>query len=233
MLTVAILAGGLATRMRPATETIPKSLLDVAGEPFVYHQLRLLQRRGITRVVFCLGYLGGQIESAVGDGSQFGLSVSYSYDGPELLGTGGALRRALPLFGESFFVLYGDSYLPCDFATVQAAFRESGKPALMTVFRNEGRFDASNVIFENGIIVRYDKKEKNPRMQHIDYGLGILTANDLEYCIPAGTKYDLADLYRVLLERGHLAGYEVFERFYEIGSPQGLRELAERIGFLP
>ena len=114
-LPVAILAGGLATRLRPITEKIPKSLVDVAGEPFIVRQLDYLFRQRVRDVVLCIGYLGEMIEAVVGDGSRFGLRVSYSIDGPILLGTGGALRRAAPLLGEAFFVLYGDSYLPVDY----------------------------------------------------------------------------------------------------------------------
>src|SRR6187431_438884 len=133
MLSVAILAGGLATRLRPITETIPKALVEVAGVPFIARQLDYLRAQGIPRAVLCVSYRGEQIEAAIGDGRDFGLEVRYSYDGPKLLGTGGALKRALPLLGERFFILYGDSFLPVDFGAVEAAFRASGKPALMTV----------------------------------------------------------------------------------------------------
>src|SRR5579872_5855079 len=138
MLPVAILAGGLATRLRPLTDKIPKALVDVNGEPFIAHQLRLLASRGIPRVVLCLGYRGEMVRDFVGDGWEFGLQVNYSFDGPELRGTAGAIHQALPLLGDSFFVLYGDSYLPCDYAAVEQAFLTSGKTALMTVFCNEG-----------------------------------------------------------------------------------------------
>ena len=127
-LPVAILAGGLATRLRPVTEDTPKALLDVAGKPFVVRQLEYLRQQGIVRVVLCVGYLGEQIRAVVGDGSALGLEVLYSWDGPQLLGTGGALRHALSALGEQFMVLYGDSYLPIDFrrwsgATWKAASR--------------------------------------------------------------------------------------------------------------
>ncbi len=226
MLPVAILAGGLATRMRPLTETVPKSMLQVAGEPFINHQLRLLAGQGIRRVILCIGYLGERIREHVGDGSAFGLQVEYSQDPPRhLLGTGGAILHALPLLGTAFFVLYGDSYLPCDFAAVQDAFWRSRKPALMTVFQNENRWDVSNVRFENGAIRTYDKTLQTPEMRHIDYGLGILTAEVLTTYSPP---LDLADVYADLVHKGKLSGFEVSERFYEIGSMKGLKE-AERI----
>jgi NDP-sugar pyrophosphorylase family protein len=147
MLPIAILAGGLATRLRPITETIPKALIEVAGEPFLAHQLRLLRRYGFERVVLCVGYLGEMIQAFAGNGAAFGLRVEYAFDGPQLLGTGGALRRALPLLGERFAVIYGDSYLPCDYQAALAAFDDSGKLGLMSVYRNEGRWDTSNVEF--------------------------------------------------------------------------------------
>jgi N-acetyl-alpha-D-muramate 1-phosphate uridylyltransferase len=224
-LPVALLAGGLATRLRPVTETIPKSLVEVAGRPFVEHQLALLARHGITRVVLCLGHLGEQVEALLGDGARFGLSLAYSYDGDTLLGTGGALRRALPLLGDALFVLYGDSYLDCDYTAIGAAFRAacaSGKAGLMTVFRNDRQFDDSNVVFRDGQIVRYDKVWV-PDMSHIDYGLGALRA-DVLAAHPAGERFDLARVYQDLIARGELVGYEVSERFYEIGSHAGLAD---------
>lgn len=223
---VAILAGGLATRLRPITEKIPKSLVEVAGEPFIRHQLRLLRNSGIERVVLCAGHLGEMIEDEVGDGADFGLRVSYSFDGPKLLGTGGALRRAREQLGPAFFVLYGDSYLPCDYAGIQRAFSASGKPALMTVFANGDQYDASNVVYHDGRIAAYSKTERLPAMRWIDYGLSVLTEPILER-IPADVKTDLADIFTELARTGELAGYETPERFYEIGSFSGLRELNE------
>lgn len=225
---LALLAGGLATRLRPMTVTMPKSMVEVAGQPFIAHQLRLLARNAITDVVLCIGHLGEQIEAFVGDGHGFGCNVRYAHDGARPLGTGGALRQALPLLGQSFFVMYGDSYLDVDFRAVYAGFLRAGRPALMTVFRNDGRWDASNVEFADGVIRRYDKVERTAAMRHIDYGLGILTAAALGERAP-DTPFDLADLYRDLLARGMLAGYEVSERFYEIGSPAGLAETSAHL----
>jgi NDP-sugar pyrophosphorylase family protein len=226
VLPVAILAGGLATRLRPVTESIPKALIEVNGEPFLAHQLRLLRDRGIQRAVVCAGYLGERIRSFAGAGEAFGLRIDYSFDGPVLLGTGGAIRRALPLLGESFFVVYGDSYLPCDYAAVAEAFRGSGKSALMTVFRNEGRWDSSNVEFSGGRILAYDKVRRTPRMRHIDYGLGAFSREAFA-AVPEDRPSDLAALYQDLLLRGDLAACEVGRRFYEIGSWEGIRELEE------
>lgn len=223
MLPVAILAGGLATRLRPITETIPKALVEVAAEPFICHQLGYLHAQGIRRVVLCIGYLGEMIRTVVGDGSKFGLDVSYSPDGPNLLGTGGALRQALPLLGEQFFVLYGDSFLPVDFSAVEQAFLNSKKSALMTVLENGNRWDKSNVLFREGELLEYNKHAPRPEMAFIDYGLGVLTSRVLEI-YPAGQAFDLAEVYHALSLQGQLAGYEVHERFYEIGSHSGLKE---------
>jgi len=222
-LPVAILAGGLATRLRPLTERIPKALVDVAGKPFVEHQLDLLRRRGVNRIVLCVGYLGDMVEAALGDGSRWGIDVRYAFDGETLLGTGGALRKALPLLGERFLVLYGDSYLDCDYAAVEEAFVASGKLGLMTVFRNANQWDRSNVVFTDGRIVRYDKRTPTPDMAYIDYGLGALQAKAFD-AYPTELAIDLATIYQGLLARNELAGFEVTQRFYEVGSPAGLEE---------
>jgi MurNAc alpha-1-phosphate uridylyltransferase len=221
MLPVAILAGGLATRLRPLTETIPKAMVQVNGEPFAFHQLRLLKRHGIDRVVYCVGYRGEQVAAAVGDGSRFGLQVRYSFDGPVLAGTAGALKIARPLLGPDFFVLYGDSFLDCDYLVVERAYRQAGKAALMAVFRNDGRWDTSNVEFADGRIIEYSKAHRTERMRHIDYGLGVLSAGVLD-ALPADGPADLAALYERLAASGDLAAFEVSERFYEVGSFGGL-----------
>ena len=221
---VAILAGGLATRLKPITEKVPKLLVEVAGEPFFTHQIRLLRKCGLTRIVLCVGYLGERIVEAYGDGSRWGVRIGYSFDGPRLLGTGGALIGALPLLGDAFYVMYGDSYLPIDYAAVGRAFAASGRLGLMTVFENDGKYDSSNVCFRQGAIAAYDKRARAPGMRHIDYGLGVFKAAAFDG-FPRGEPVDLADVQRALLARGQLAGYEVSTRFYEIGSHEGLREL--------
>ncbi len=224
MLPAAILAGGLATRLRPLTEAIPKALVDVNGEPFIAHQLRLLRSAGIERVVVCAGYLGERIQGQVRDGARFGLRVEFVFDGPRLLGTAGALKQALPALGLAFFVLYGDSYLPCDYRAVQTVFAQSGKQALMTVFHNQGRWDTSNVEYGEGRILAYDKQHPTPSMHYIDYGLGVFTPSAFTR-VPDHQFYDLAVLYQELLKDGELAAYEVHQRFYEIGSFVGLEEM--------
>jgi MurNAc alpha-1-phosphate uridylyltransferase len=222
-LPVAILAGGLAKRLGSISQKIPKSLVDVAGKPFVIRQLHYLRRQGITNVVLCLGHLGDLVEAVVGDGSEFELEVRYSRDGSNLLGTGGALKKALPHLGDNFFVLYGDSYLPIDFMAVEKDFLSSGKPALMTVMRNVNQWDKSNVLFADGSILEHNKRSPKKEMAHIDYGLGIVSASALHET-PDDKPFDLSDIYHELSIKGLLAGHEVFERFYEVGSPGGLEE---------
>ena len=223
-LPVAILAGGLATRLRPLTERVPKLLIEVAGEPFFSHQLRLLRGAGLRRLVVCVGHLGEMIVDQYGDGRDWGLSLTYAFDGDTLLGTGGALIRALPQLGEAFFVLYGDSYLPIDYRAVGESFLTAGAPGLMTVYENRGRFDRSNVWFEDGRIRAYNKHQPMPEMQHIYYGLGVFRAEAFDG-YPRTTPVDLADVQRDLSAQGKLAGFTIRERFYEIGSHAGLQAL--------
>lgn len=221
---VVILAGGLATRLQPLTSKIPKSLIEVNGEPFIVHQLRLLQRKGVLNIVLCVGHLAEQIIKKIGDGNEYGVNVVYSYDGPQLLGTAGAIKQAIPLLKDRFFVLYGDAYLPCDYKSAQAIFTNSRKHALMTVFCNRGQWDTSNVEYANGSILSYDKKNITERMHYIDYGLGIFSKEAFDQ-VPSDAPFDLALLYQNLLAQHQLSAFEVCERFYEVGSFAGLREL--------
>ena len=220
---VALLAGGLATRLRPITTTIPKALVEVAGRPFIDHQLALLRRNGARRVVLCLGHLGELVERHLGDGRAHGLQLTYSHDGPSLLGTGGALRRAAPLLGEMFWVMYGDSYMDIGYSDVLAHFVGSSALGLMTVLRNDNHWDRSNVVFRDGRLVRYDKRAASPEMNYIDYGVALLRREVLERIHPDRPS-DLADVYSDLVARGEMIGHEVTRRFYEIGTPASLEE---------
>ncbi|HXT71396.1 MAG TPA: nucleotidyltransferase family protein [Vicinamibacterales bacterium] len=222
-LPVAILAGGLATRLGPVTERIPKALVDVAGRPFAEHQIALLARHGLTDIVWLTGHLGTMIEEALGDGSRFGVRLRYVPDGPAPLGTGGAIRAAIGSLGDAFFVLYGDSYLECDYARIAHAFLGSGRSGLMTVLRNDDRWDRSNVRFEDGRILAYSKGDTGPEFQHIDYGLGVFHARAFAG-YHSTSAFDLAAVYQRLLVADDLAAWEVHERFYEIGSPAGLAD---------
>lgn len=218
---VCILAGGRGTRLGMRALGLPKALIAVCGEPFVFHQLRLLARHGASRVVLCVGYLGDQVIERVGH-ERFGIRIAYSHDGSAPLGTLGAIRRAVPLLGERFLVLYGDTYLRLDYRRAVRAWQSSGLPAMMTVLHNKDRWDRSNVAFDGERVSAYDKRSPSVEMEWIDYGLGALHANSLE-AVPADVS-DLADLHHALAKRHELFGFPVTERFYEIGTPPALSE---------
>lgn len=223
-LPVAILAGGYATRLMPLTKATPKSLIEVAGEPFIFLQLRLLARSGITRVVLLLGHMGAAVAEAVGNGSRFGLTVDCAFDGAEPCGTAGAILCALPMLGPEFGVLYGDSYLDCDYPAIIRTFDKDPRPAMMTVYRNEGRWGTSNVLYARDTVALYDKVSPAPGMRHIDYGFGLFRQAAFAG-MTASLPEDLAAVYHRLSSAGQLAGFEVPERFYEIGSFEGMEEL--------
>ncbi len=230
-----ILAGGLATRMRPITETIPKLLIPVEGQPFAYHQLQWLKKRGVTEVLLSIGYLGDMIREYIKEGQNFGLKVDYVDEGKNLRGTAGALRLALDegKLRENFLVTYGDSFLPIDYQDVYSRFLMSQKSALMTVFQNFGQWDASNVWFERNQVQLYDKFKKHPEfsanLQYIDYGLSAFKSETIEERVPPNVTADLATLFYNLSREGELEGYLVKDRFYEIGSPEGLRDFTQYI----
>lgn len=219
--TICILAGGLGKRLGQRTARTPKPLLDVAGEPFVFHQLRLLAEHGAERVVLCVGYLGEMIEARIGR-ARYGITIDYSYDSPQLDGTLGAIRRAAALLGDRFLVLYGDTYLRLDYTAAVADWIKSDAPALMTVLRNDGRWDTSNVVYADGRVLVYDKRQITSDMHWIDYGLGGLKIEAL--CAVDERERDLATLYHELARGGSLHGFLANERFYEIGTVNGLAE---------
>jgi NDP-sugar pyrophosphorylase family protein len=228
-----VLAGGLGTRMRPITESLPKSLIPVLGRPFAELQLEWLAAQGVDRVVYSIGFKGSLIRETLGTGDRFQLHIDYVDEGDDLRGSGGALRLALDrgMLPLQFFVLYGDSYLSVPFGGVETAWRESGLPAIMTVMRNAGRWDVSNAILRNGRVL-YDKRpgpERAAAMDWIDYGLSAMSSEVIAERIPPGRRVDLADVMHELSVQGSVAGYEVTDRFYEIGSPSGLRELEEHL----
>ncbi len=228
MLPVVILAGGLATRLYPATRIIPKSLIDIAGQPFIYHQIALLKEKGVSKVVLCVGHLGQMIEDYTGDGSRWGIDVRYAYDGNILLGTGGAVKNALPLLPQSFFILYGDSYLDIEYNRVVQCFNDEGKPVLMTVYRNKNAFDSSNILMKDGRIIKYDKKILDPAMEYIDYGLIAVRKEIFEAC-PSDKPFDLTQILYPMVDAGKVAAFEIGIRFYEIGSTRGILETEDYI----
>jgi len=220
-----ILAGGLATRLKPITNTIPKALVSVAGKPFIYHQLELLNDNNINHVVLCLGHLGEMVESEVGNKYK-NITIEYSYDGPVLLGTGGAIKKAISKVGDSFGVLYGDSYLPINYTDVIKYYNRCAKYGLMTVYANDNKYDASNVLFKYNNILKYSKIDLVTEMKHIDYGFSIFNKLIFE-SMP--DLFDLSKTMIQLIEKNQLAGYEVYNRFYEIGSFAGLCELESKL----
>lgn len=222
MPTVFILAGGLGTRLGSLAAKTPKAMVVVAGEPFIAHQLRLLKSRGFNRVVLCTGHLGEEIENYVQSGAAFGLTVDYSHDGGIRLGTGGSIKAALKSFPElaTLALTYGDSYLDIDFDPARNAFADSGKQGLMTVFHNCNRFGASNVRFEQGQVLHYEKGGSN--LEYIDYGFSFLRRESFD--LVDGEMFDLSILWQNLITSSQLAGYQVAERFFEIGTAEGLAE---------
>jgi N-acetyl-alpha-D-muramate 1-phosphate uridylyltransferase len=228
MLPVVILSGGLATRLYPVTRKIPKSLIPIAGRPFIDHQLALLNEKGVTQVILCVGNLGEMIEAHVGDGSRYGLEVQYSYDGAVLLGTGGAIKKAAGILPDTFLILYGDSYLDIEFEPVVQQFIREKIPVLMTVYRNHNAHDISNILMKNGRVLKYNKKDRDPAMDYIDYGL-IAIRKKVFDIYPADTPFDFSYVLSRLTDAGQVMGYEVTQRFYEIGTASGIKETEEFI----
>lgn len=220
---IAILAGGLATRLHPITLELPKSLVPINGEPFIKWQLELLASRGVRSVVLCLGHQAAEIKKFVGSGKQFGLRIEYSIEKSKL-GTGGALQNAKELLGERFGVLYGDSYLPINYSEVFNSIQNSDKSILMTIHENSDKFDYSNILFKSDGSLYYSKKNRLPQMKHIDYGFSVLRLSALSSIPPEGSS-DLSDVFEELSKKGQVGGFEIRERFYEIGSFEGIVEL--------
>lgn len=226
MPTIALLSGGLATRLRPMTHSIPKAMVPICEKPFIAHQLTLLKQNGIEHVVICAGFMGDAIQSFVGDGKAFSLVVDYSFDGEPLLGTGGALKKALPMMTDPFMVMYGDSYLLEPFQPIYQQFIHSNSLGLMTVYQNNGLWDKSNIEFRESKILQYDKINQTPKMKHIDYGLGLLRKSAFSD-MPINKAFDLTVLYQTLLKHNQLAAYEAQKRFYENGSFSGIEALEQ------
>ena len=223
-----ILAGGLATRLRPITERVPKSLIPIYGRPFLEYQLDFLKAGGVQDVVLCIGYMGDQIKQNIGNGSNFGVSVRYSYDGEQLLGTGGALKKAEGILDEKFFVIYGDSYLFIDFISVMSYFDKFKNPGLMTIYKNDNLYDRSNVVLENNMVKLYNKDKTIPGMVYIDYGASLLRRGILD-SVPREEFYSLETIFNRLIKKKQLLAYEIRQRFFQIGSPEGLKEFEQYV----
>lgn len=213
----------MGTRLRPITETVPKPMVEVAGKPFLEHEIALLRRAGIADYVLCVGYRGEQVQDYFGDGTKWGIKVRYSYDGPDLVGAAGALKRAQPLLGERFFVTYGDAYLRMDYGAMMRAFVESGSLAMMAVLHNRNRYGNSDLEVEDGRVVRYDKRAGGKGLEWINFGVTAMRREALEL-VPATRACGEEEFYGDLIERGQLRAYPVRNRFYEIGTPRSLSE---------
>jgi NDP-sugar pyrophosphorylase family protein len=223
-----ILAGGLATRLRPITERIPKSLIQIHGKPFLQYQLERLRDEGVADIILCVGYLGDQIVEYFGDGRKYGVNITYSYDGKHLLGTAGSLKKAEKFLCEEFFLTYGDSYLFIDYPAVMSWFKKFDKQGLMLVYKNWDQYDKSNVSIEGALVKSYSKTNKTKDMIYIDYGASILRRETLQL-VPDGEVYSLEELFAQLIEQQQLLAYEVKERFYQIGSIDGIEEFKQYI----
>jgi NDP-sugar pyrophosphorylase family protein len=228
-----VLAGGLGTRLLPHTLTLPKSLVEVAGRPFVAWQLEKLASCGFTQALLCIGHLGGKIRAFVGSGAEFGLAVSYAEDGPSALGTAGALRRALPSLNDSFLVTYGDSYLPFDYAAPLRDLEENPDAlGTLAVFPNRGQWDASNTAISGNLVLRYEKGSRDPLLDHIDYGAMALRRSVIA-ALPAERALGLDQLQSELASSARLRACVANERFYEIGSQSGLDDFERYLGRSP
>jgi NDP-sugar pyrophosphorylase family protein len=224
-----ILAGGLATRLGDLSASVPKSMIPVCGKPMLERQIELARPCGVDDIVVCIGHLGEQIRAYFGDGEKWGIRIRYSDEGETLLGTGGALKRAEPLLDSAFMMMWGDSYLMVDYADVWRTFQSSGRTALMVVYKNHHAGDRSNALAADGMVTLYDKWSGREDLVYIDYGLSVFRRSVLER-IPADTVFAIENVFRDLASEGELAAYEARARFYEIGSPAGLRELESLLG---
>jgi N-acetyl-alpha-D-muramate 1-phosphate uridylyltransferase len=219
-----ILAGGLGTRLLPLTQSIPKAMVPVCGRPFLTYQLEYLAHHGIRDVILCVGHLGSRIESHFGDGRRFGVTIRYGHDGDRLLGTAGAIKNVDHLLDDTFFVTYGDSYTVVDFATVMEYFIGRDRLGLMVVLKNEDRWDRSNVVVDGEHVRVYDKQPTHSGLQYIDFGVSLFRRTALRD-VPKGVPVDLDEINQRLIAEQQLLAYETRDRFYEIGSVNGLQEL--------
>jgi NDP-sugar pyrophosphorylase family protein len=223
---IAIIAGGLGTRLGPITKNTPKSMIMISGKPFIEHQMQLLKKAGIDNIVLCLGHQSELIQDYCGDGSKFGLNIKYSCESNPL-DTAGALKLASHLLEDYFFTLYGDSYILVDFYEMLTRLLSKNKLALMSVYKNSNQFDRSNTIIENDVVTYYNK-EKSEGCNYIDYGVNLFNKDVLRF-VPENTSYSLGTLFAKLIEQKELLAYQVEKRFYEIGSFYGLKEFSKYI----
>jgi NDP-sugar pyrophosphorylase family protein len=223
-LPIVILAGGFGTRLGNLTQNIPKSLIPICGRPFIDWQIECIRDTGVTDFLVCIGHLGDQISNHLGDGKKFGVNIEFSSDGPTKLGTGGAILAAISKLPDNFMITYGDSYLPTNFRKIGNHFLGIKARALMTICDNKENFEKSNCYFKDGLIQLYSKNDSSKEMDYIDYGLSILNKSVFE-SRRVNSSFDLADLFEELSISSNLIGYEIQERYYEVGSVQGIKNL--------
>ena len=224
---VVVFMGGLGTRLGVAYRDAPKSMVDVHGKPFFHYPLQVLKRQGFRRFVFCVGFKADPIQKYFEDGKKYQIQIRYVHDGEQPVGTGGALKRALPLLDENVMAIYGDSYIDFEYTKLIDQYdhlkRSDDIAAVMSVMKNKGRWGKSNASLKANGRLRYDKGHPSADMEYIDFGATVLNkqavANRLQdgYC-------DLADTYKELGDQDRLGGFEVKERFYDIGTPESLQE---------
>ena len=218
------MCGGLATRLGSLAKNIPKSMIDIEGKPFLEHQIEMLKKHNITDIVLCAGYLSEKIEDYFGDGSKFGVNIKYSHDGKKPLGPIGAIKNAESLLDDVFFIMYGDSYLSVDFQKAYSFFKEHDKLGLMVVYKNNDKYDKSNLIIKDNMVVGYKEKEA----VYIDYGTSIISKKALDL-VPKNTMYSTGQFFSDLISKKELLAFEAEKRFYHIGSPDALGELRNYI----
>jgi len=221
---IAIICGGLATRLGELSKTIPKSMILVAGKPFLEYQIENIKRHGIKDIVLCVGHLSEKIQSYFKDGSEFGVNIKYSYDGDKLLGPIGAIKNAEKMLKDEFFIMYGDSYISVDFQKVFSYYKENKKLALMVVFQNKDKYDKSNLKVNNNLVISHGEKDAD----YIDYGTSILNKKTLDF-LEEDKFYSTGDFFKILIRKQELLAYEAKRRFYHIGNPEALEEIREHI----
>lgn len=225
---IVILTGGLATRLSPLTDNIPKSMIRVGNKPFLQHQIELLKGNGVLDIVLCVGHLSYMIKDYFGDGRRFGVNIQYSDEGENLLGTGGALKKAEPLLEDEFFLVYGDSYLMFDYQAIESYYKKFQAFCILVVYKNQNLYDKSNIRLKDSLVTAYDKTNPDGKLIYIDAGLSILRKEVLNQ-IPLVTPSPLEELYQKIIAKREMLAYEVNQRFYEIGSAQGLKEFENLI----
>jgi NDP-sugar pyrophosphorylase family protein len=225
---IVILCGGLGTRLSHLTKYTPKSMIQIEGKPFLEYQIENLKKQSIKDIVLCVGHLSEKIEEYFGKGEKFEVNIKYSYEKEKLFGPIGALKNTEPLLEETFFIMYGDSYLSVDLHKVQNYFMQHDKPALMVVYKNQDKYDRSNLIVQDNMVIGYGEKERTRDMIYIDYGTSILRKKILEI-LPKDTPISTEQFFSDLVKKRELMAFEAEERFYHIGDLESLEEFRSYI----